>query len=79
MSSSAAAASTKSQVQSKGMIKMAKLAMVALVVTVLLVKPAEAGFGCPDSSLCNEHCNSINRNGGYCGGFLWHTCYCNQD
>ncbi|KAF9967662.1 hypothetical protein BGZ70_008714 [Mortierella alpina] len=74
---SSATAPAKSN--NKGMIKMAKLAMVALVVTVLLVKPAEAGFGCPgDERACNDHCKSINRNGGYCGGFLYHTCKCNQ-
>ncbi|KAF9300993.1 hypothetical protein BGZ74_007277 [Mortierella antarctica] len=37
------------------------------------------GFGCPDSQACSNYCKTINRNGGYCGGFLWHTCYCNQD
>ncbi|KAF8951054.1 hypothetical protein BGZ52_000528 [Haplosporangium bisporale] len=36
------------------------------------------GFGCPDSQSCANYCLSIGRNGGYCGGFLWHTCYCNQ-
>ncbi|KAF9427637.1 hypothetical protein BGZ94_004519 [Podila epigama] len=36
------------------------------------------GFNCPDSQACANYCLSIGRNGGYCGGFLWHTCYCNE-
>jgi len=38
---------------------------------------APQGFGCPDSDACDRHCrNDLGRKGGYCGGFLWHTCYC---
>ncbi|KAG0028353.1 hypothetical protein BGZ81_004804 [Podila clonocystis] len=48
--------------------------------TVEATAPAleKRGFGCPDSQACSNYCRTINRNGGYCGGFLWHTCYCNQ-
>ncbi|KAF1966274.1 hypothetical protein BU23DRAFT_603697 [Bimuria novae-zelandiae CBS 107.79] len=40
------------------------------------------GFGCGFTNRnryeCNKHCRSLKggRTGGYCGGFLWHTCIC---
>ncbi|KAF2446883.1 hypothetical protein P171DRAFT_482953 [Karstenula rhodostoma CBS 690.94] len=39
------------------------------------------GFGCGVLSSryeCNEHCKSLGggRTGGFCGGFLYHTCKC---
>ncbi|KAK7189268.1 hypothetical protein PSPO01_04855 [Paraphaeosphaeria sporulosa] len=39
------------------------------------------GFGCGVFSSryeCNDHCKSLGggRTGGYCGGFLYHTCKC---
>ncbi|KAF9892769.1 hypothetical protein FE257_000358 [Aspergillus nanangensis] len=36
------------------------------------------GYGCPNDYSCSNYCDSINRNGGHCGGFLWQVCYCNQ-
>lgn len=43
--------------------------------TVAILTPQ--GFGCPGNEYaCDEHCRSLGRRGGYCGGFLWHTCYC---
>ncbi|KAF9123986.1 hypothetical protein BGW39_008542 [Mortierella sp. 14UC] len=55
------------------------LGAVAVVAATTLATPVAAGFGCPDSQACANYCLSIHRNGGYCGGFLWHTCYCNQN
>ncbi|GES63453.1 hypothetical protein ATEIFO6365_0007014000 [Aspergillus terreus] len=36
------------------------------------------GYGCPNDYSCSNYCSSIGRNGGYCGGFLWQTCKCNE-
>ncbi|KAL4897545.1 hypothetical protein BDV59DRAFT_197836 [Aspergillus ambiguus] len=36
------------------------------------------GYGCPNDYSCSSYCSSIGRNGGYCGGFLWQTCTCNE-
>ncbi|KAF9931690.1 hypothetical protein FBU30_009751 [Linnemannia zychae] len=59
-------------------IKKLLFCVVAVVAISVLATPADAGFGCPDSQACSNYCRTINRNGGYCGGVLWHTCYCNQ-
>ncbi|KAF9096481.1 hypothetical protein BGX29_008559, partial [Mortierella sp. GBA35] len=75
---SAAAAPAPIQKRSNKLNKKFLLAAVAVVAVATLVTPVAAGFGCPDEEKCNAHCISIKRNGGYCGGFLWHTCYCNQ-
>ncbi|KAK3835056.1 MAG: hypothetical protein J3R72DRAFT_451782 [Linnemannia gamsii] len=66
------------QKRSKAISKKFLLGAIAVVAVTTLATPVAAGFGCPDSQACSNYCKTIHRNGGYCGGFLWHTCYCNQ-
>ncbi|RWS21649.1 defensin-1-like protein, partial [Leptotrombidium deliense] len=43
-------------------------------------KVKEHGFGCPwNADRCHNHCRSIGRKGGYCGGTMRKTCYCYRD
>ncbi|KAF9931669.1 glucokinase [Linnemannia zychae] len=66
------------QKRSNKLSKKFLIGVVAAVAVATLVTPVAAGFGCPDSQACANYCFSIHRNGGYCGGLFWHTCYCNQ-
>ncbi|KAF9327400.1 hypothetical protein BGZ91_001485 [Linnemannia elongata] len=77
MTMSAAAASTPIQKRSK-LSKKFLLGVIVVVAVATLATPVTAGFGCPDSQACSNYCKTIDRNGGYCGGFLYHTCKCNQ-
>ncbi|KAF9296055.1 hypothetical protein BGZ88_000841 [Linnemannia elongata] len=74
---SAAAASNPIQKRSK-LSKKFLLGVFAVVAVATLATPVTAGFGCPDSQACSNYCKTIDRNGGYCGGFLYHTCKCNH-
>ncbi|KAH7028724.1 hypothetical protein BKA57DRAFT_479256 [Linnemannia elongata] len=54
------------------------VAVVVVVATMTLVaEPVAASNGCPNAKgYCIPHCHDIGRSGGYCGGFLFMTCYC---
>lgn len=38
--------------------------------------PQEADGGCPSSASCDRVCRSYGCRSGYCGGFMWMTCWC---
>ncbi|KAG0276312.1 hypothetical protein BGZ95_007705 [Linnemannia exigua] len=74
----AAAAYNPVQKNSKAIPKRFLFSAVAVVAVVTLATPVAAGFGCPNSQACSNYCITIGRNGGSCGGLLWHTCKCNK-
>lgn len=49
------------------------------VAKMVSIEGAKLALGCPESeSSCIKHCKNIGYKSGYCGGFLWMTCYCTK-
>jgi hypothetical protein len=38
--------------------------------------PQQADFGCPNNASCASACRAMRCSGGYCGSWLWLTCWC---
>lgn len=59
------------------MLKIYILILIIIAINIVNGDIIKRGFGCPfDEQKCHLHCQSVERRGGFCGGFLRMTCKC---